>query len=164
MQLTFLNPSKPFENRQKWYIFLFWALTGGLCAAVLTWVFNRTGLVNAPSYQEAAKGLLGASSHISVLVLMYCLMTPVAEEIIFRFLIYGYIFKKTGSGILSVVATALLFGLYHLNPVQMLYGFLMGLVITYGYHHRRNLLIPILAHSAANAVALMFTFMYPLAG
>lgn len=158
MTINLLSPANPFEKSHKWYVCLIWAALGAFCAAVLTLIFNLLHLVDDPSYQEAAEGLFSASPHLSVMVILYGLVTPVAEEILFRYLTYGFLFKKTGRQVLSVVLTAAIFGIYHLNPVQMLYGFLMGLVITYGYARERNILIPILAHSAANIVALIFTF------
>ncbi len=158
MLFNLLSPGNPFEKKHKWYIYLMWAVIGAACAAVLTLIFNLTHIVEDPSYQEAADGLFSASPSLSVLVVLYGLVTPIAEEILFRYLAYGFLFKKTGRAFLSIFITSVIFGIYHLNPVQMLYGFLMGLVITYGYSKGRNILIPILAHSAANIVALIFTF------
>ncbi len=159
MPARFLNPSTPFEKKPVWYVYLIWAVIGASCAAALTWLFNITGLVEDSSFREAAAGLFGLSSRLYVLAALYCIITPTLEEVFFRFLLFGFIYGRTGKPRLSIIAAAAAFGLYHLNPVQILYGFLMGLVITYGYYRHRNLLIPIIAHSAANAVALLFTFL-----
>jgi membrane protease YdiL (CAAX protease family) len=56
-----------------------------------------------------------------------------------------------------VILTAAIFGIYHLNPVQMLYGFLMGLLITFAYYRYRKLSLVFLMHSLANLVALIYT-------
>ncbi len=160
MLFAHLNPQNPFERKCRWYIYLLWTVTGAISAAVLTIIFNILSIVENPSYQEAAEGLFSASPHLSVMFLLYCIITPTVEEFIFRYLVYGFINKKTSRPVLSIVAASALFGLYHLNPVQILYGFLMGLVITLGYSRERNIIVPILIHSAANLVALVFTF-YP---
>lgn len=160
MFFTHLDPQSPFERKCRWYIYLLWTAAGAASAAILTVIFNRLSIVEDPSYQEAAEGLFSVNPHLSVMFLLYCIITPTIEEFIFRYLVYGFINQKTSRPALSIVAASALFGLYHLNPVQILYGFLMGLVITFGYSRQRNLLIPILTHSAANLVALVITF-YP---
>ncbi len=143
----------------KWYIYPLWAAIGAVCAFLLTLVFNALGLTAVESYQEASQGLFYASSSVAVLVVLYCFATPLIEEILFRFFIYNFVLKYIKKAAASIVITAALFGLYHLNPVQMLYGFIMGLVITYSYSRYNILTIPFLVHSAANAVALLFTFL-----
>ncbi len=160
MLAKILDPSHPFENRPKWYIYLLWAVIGALTASVLTYIFNITGLIADPAYQEAADGLFTASPYMSVLIIMYCIISPTIEETLFRFLLFGFINKKTGRPIAAILVSAVVFGLYHLNPVQILYGFLMGLVIAVSYHRNRNLLVPIVTHASANAVALVIAFLF----
>ena len=146
------------NEKIKWNICILWILIGTASSTILTLIFNYTGLVSDPAFQKASQGLFSLSSYVPVLVIMYCLISPAIEEVLFRFFLFGFIFQKTGNPALSILITAALFGIYHLNPVQMLYAFIMGLVITYGYYRHRNILIPILTHAAANAVALLFTF------
>ena len=143
----------------KWYEYLFWAGVGALTALILTLIFNLTGLTSVSSYTEASQGLFYVSDSIWVLIILYCFATPILEEIIFRYFIFNLIKKHIKKAAVSILITAVLFGIYHLNPVQMLYGFLMGLLITYSYYKRPILTIPIIVHASANAVALAFTFL-----
>ena len=143
----------------KWYEYLMWAGIGALAALILTFIFNITGLTSLSSFEEASQGLFGVSESIWVLIALYCLVTPVLEEIIFRYFIFNLLKKRIKKAAVSILITAALFGIYHLNPVQMLYGFLMGLLITYSYYKRPILTIPIVVHAAANAVALAYTFL-----
>ena len=146
-------------SRPKWYIYLLYTAMGAVLAGVLNFAVNITGLVKDQSFNEAATGLFYASDHISVLIVLYCFATPFVEELLFRYFIFNLLLKYTKRAALSVFVCAALFGLYHLNPVQMAYGFIMGLAITYAYLRHRVLTIPFLMHAAANAVALIFTFM-----
>ncbi len=146
-------------ERPKWYIYLLYTACGAVLAGVLNFAVNITGLVKVESFNEAATGLLSASDHIAVLIVLYCIATPFIEELLFRYFIFNLLFKYTKRAALSVFICAALFGLYHINPVQMVYGFIMGLVITYAYYRHRVLTIPFLMHAAANAVALAFTFL-----
>ncbi len=146
-------------ERPKWYVFLIWTCIGAVLAGVLNFAVNITGLVEDVSFQQAAQGLFYASESLPVLVVLYCFATPLIEELLFRYFIFNLLLKYTKKAALSIVICAALFGLYHLNPLQMAYGFIMGLVSTYAYYRHRVLTIPFLVHAAANAVALAFTFL-----
>ncbi len=137
---------------------LIWAAIGALAAFVITLVFNVTGLTALESFQNTESPLYNVSNSIWVLIAIYCFATPIIEEIIFRYFIFWLLIKHIKKAAVAIILTAALFGLYHLHPVQILYGFLMGLLITYSYYVNRRLTIPIVVHAAANAVALAFTF------
>ena len=141
---------------------LLWALIGALSAFVLTIIFNITGLTDLTSFQNAEGQLFSVSDSVAVLVILYCFATPLVEELIFRYLIFNFLYKHVKRAALAIITTAALFGIYHLNPVQALYGFLMGLIITYSYYRHRSLSIPFIVHMAANAVALAFTMLSPV--
>ncbi len=158
MPKGFFEFDLPFD-RPKWYIYLLYTALGAVLAGVLNFAANITGLVKEESFSQAATGLFYASDHISVLIVLYCIATPFIEELLFRYFIFNLLLKYTKRAALSVIVCAALFGLYHMNPVQIAYGFIMGLVITYAYYRHRVLTIPFLMHAAANAVALAFTFL-----
>ena len=145
-------------KRISWYDYFIWAAIGGGLAFVLTYIFNALGYTKAQSYMEAAEGLFGVSSSIFVLFVLYCLVTPLMEELIFRYFIFNLIERYTKRAALSILLTSVLFGIYHMNPVQSLYAFLMGIVITYSYYRYKRLAIPFVVHAAANAVALAVTY------
>ena len=137
--------------------YVVWALISCVLAIALTYVFNITGLTENEAFQEASDSLMSVSNNVLLMVLLYCVVTPLFEEIIFRFIIFAVIYRISKNPVISVVATAVLFGLYHLNPVQMLYGFLMGLLITYCYYRYRRLSLAFLMHAVANMVGLFYT-------
>ena len=136
---------------------LMWGLIGAVCALLLTFIFNATGLTQIGSFKEAENALFGISSSLPVLVVLYCIITPLAEELIFRYFLYNFISRYVKRAAVAIFLTAALFGIYHLNPVQILYGFLMGLPITYSYYREHTLSIPFVVHACANAVALVIT-------
>lgn len=57
-------------------------------------------------------------------------MAPIFEETIFRFLIMGGV-NKLLPFIVANIIQAFLFGLYHMNIVQGIYAFILGLYIGY---------------------------------
>ena len=136
-----------------------WALIGALSALVLTLIFNATGLTNLESFRGPESRLYSISSETAILIMMYCFATPLVEEILFRYFLFNFLNRHIKRAAIAIILTAALFGIYHLHPVQALYGFLMGLIITYSYYRHRTLSIPLVVHIAANAFALVYTLL-----
>ncbi len=85
-----------------------------------------------------------------VIVLMYSvLVAPIAEEIIFR----GVIFNKlllAADFFSANLIQAVLFGLYHGNVVQGVYAFAMGYLLGYVAYKYKSLFAAILVHIGIN--------------
>ncbi len=80
---------------------------------------------------------------------------PLIEEAIFRAGIYGFLRPRLGTGA-AAVCSALAFGLYHGNWIQGIYGFMMGMLLAWGYERSscRKYAVAVLMHGAANLAAL----------
>ena len=90
-------------------------------------------------------GSLTFFSTIATLVL-----APLSEELIFRGLTLHYL-KKTGLAFWAVnFIQAALFGISHLNPIQGIYAFLLGLVLGWLCKSFKNLTAPMLFHMFFN--------------
>ncbi len=92
-----------------------------------------------------------------VMILLYCIATPVGEELLFRGLIYKLL-RKELSIPLAVLISAALFGLYHGNIVQFIYAFTMGIFFALLYEWSGSLIIPVLSHAANNVLAVITSF------
>ncbi|MCD7956657.1 MAG: CPBP family intramembrane metalloprotease [Lachnospiraceae bacterium] len=82
------------------------------------------------------------------------LLVPIAEELIFRGLLYARMRTRLQAGP-AIVISALLFALYHGNPIQMIYAFPMAVVLALLYERGGNLIYPILFHMGANLTAIL---------
>ena len=82
-------------------------------------------------------------------ILLYGIVSPITEEIVFRGLVYNRL-RRTFSLPISLITSSLLFGIYHGNIVQAFYGFLLGLLIAWIYEKYGSFLMPVLIHSTAN--------------
>lgn len=87
---------------------------------------------------------------------LYGIISPLAEEVVFRGIIYNRM-KKHMPVMVSMILSALLFGLYHGNSVQTLYGFCMGVLIAYTYERFGNFFYAFLFHAAANTAVYTIT-------
>jgi len=91
-------------------------------------------------------------------IIIYGIITPVIEEVIFRFLFFRklcvYVTAQAAG-----IASAVIFGLYHGNAVQFIYAFIFGLVLAYVYWRFENLLSAVFLHSAANIYVYVLYFL-----
>ncbi|MBD5503241.1 MAG: CPBP family intramembrane metalloprotease [Lachnospiraceae bacterium] len=107
-----------------------------------------TGIVeSSASYQDVARQqysvMLGAG------MILFGLISPIAEEIVFRGLVFNRM-RRYFPHAAAIVASGVLFGIYHGNPVQGLYGGCMGILMAYLYERMHSFVIPCLFHAIAN--------------
>lgn len=107
------------------------------------------------TYQQVE--LKQLSVPIGLAVLVYGIITPICEEIVFRGILYNRL-KKLSPYFLAMVVQALLFGIYHGNIVQGMYGFLMGMLLAFVYEHYKNMMAPVIFHMLSNLSVLLTTF------
>lgn len=106
------------------------------------------------SYQETAEALYTPALWVQILCLG--MIVPIAEEYIFRGLIFKRM-RRNSSPVRAIISSALFFGLYHGNSVQMIYGSLCGLLLAYLYEKYGSMKAPIFAHMLMNIVAVVLT-------
>ena len=85
-------------------------------------------------------------------ILSTVVAAPVLEEVLFRGLIFESFGERFGRGA-GLLISALLFGLIHGVPVQMVNAFVVGLILGYIYLRTRSLVSVIIIHAVNNAIA-----------
>jgi membrane protease YdiL (CAAX protease family) len=86
-------------------------------------------------------------------------LAPVAEEFIFRGMLYPFV-KQLGFPKLALLGTSFLFALIHADKAIFIPLFVLSLTLTWLYEKTDNLLAPIAAHglfNAANLAVLYFS-------
>lgn len=89
-------------------------------------------------------------------IVLYGLISPVVEEIVFRGVIYSRI-KKFYSVPKAVIFSALLFGVFHANLPQFLYGTVMGVLMAVCYEYCGCFAAPLLMHMAVNLFVFLMS-------
>ena len=102
-------------------------------------------------YGLAVSRLLTGDTVLEFVVLVFA--TPLLEELLFRGLLFERL-KEYTSVTASVCISAIMFGLYHGNLAQGIYGFIMGIVLATAMHKRRTILAPWMIHMGANTMAV----------
>ena len=86
-------------------------------------------------------------------------LAPLLEEVLFRGAMQGYLMRRYKPWV-AILAAALVFGVFHWNPVQVLYATLLGAVFGWIYYRTGSLLSVIVGHVLNNslATAMMLAF------
>lgn len=118
-------------------------------------LLSLTGLVQASeSYQDVASRQYSVAFGVGAI--LFGLISPITEEIIFRGLVFNRM-RRYYPTIAAIVVSGLLFGAYHGNLVQGIYGGCMGILLAYTYERMQSFLIPCLFHAAANLTVYTLT-------
>lgn len=121
----------------------------------LNFLYELAGITDmSAAYQETARMQYAAALPLGLFV--NGLLIPVAEELIFRGVVYNRL-KKYMAYIPAMVISAFLFGVYHQNPVQGSYAFLLGCVIAYFYESFGHFYVPVAAHILSNVAGYLLT-------
>ena len=99
---------------------------------------------------------IGGGSFLGAVVVAV-IGAPLIEEIVFRGIVFRSL-RRVSPPWVAILVSSVLFGLYHMNTVQIVYATLMGLVAGIIYEKSNNLLFPILVHVANNLVAAIQGF------
>ncbi len=82
-------------------------------------------------------------------LLLYGVISPAAEELLFRLIVFGRL-KRRFNILISVIMASLFFGLYHGNIVQGFYGFVMGVLMCIAVEYVHSIYGSLLIHCVAN--------------
>ncbi|MBD5550545.1 MAG: CPBP family intramembrane metalloprotease [Lachnospiraceae bacterium] len=105
------------------------------------------------AFQETAKNQYAVS--LGMGLFLYAGVSAVAEEIVFRFLLYNRLRRSGGRVAFGVVGSAFLFAVYHGNIVQGVYAFVLGILIACAYVYFDHFFAPVLFHGLGNAVIFL---------
>ena len=86
------------------------------------------------------------------------LLVPVTEELIFRGLTYRRM-RRVLPALPAIVLSALLFAVYHGNPLQIIFAFPMAVVLAALYERGKLFVFPVLFHVGANLTAVFLNFL-----
>lgn len=136
--------------------YMFLAALAFLSAVGLNVLLGMTGLTeSSKAFAQTAKAQYGVDFWVGLV--LYGLLSPFAEEAVFRGLIFNRMKRCFQYGI-ALVVSSLLFGCYHGNLVQAVYGSLLGLLMAYTYEKYESFAAPVLFHAVANVSIFAMTY------
>ncbi|MBE6302466.1 MAG: CPBP family intramembrane metalloprotease [Bacteroidales bacterium] len=82
------------------------------------------------------------------------LLAPIVEEMMFRGAIQGYLMRRSSNPWTGIIITAIIFGAIHMNPQQVVYATMLGIIFGWIYYRTRSLLPVIVGHVLNNSIAV----------
>lgn len=110
------------------------------------------------SYNQVMDALTGEGTFINVLYVL--LVGPVSEELIFRGAVFDRFFVAFPFFVANILQAAL-FGLYHMNLIQGVYAFLLGLALGLVRQATGSILASILVHIIFNSTSWLSGLVLP---
>lgn len=94
------------------------------------------------------------------LVLSVVFLAPLAEEVLFRGLLFGAL-SRWLSARWTIILTAVIFALIHMQAIYLLPLFLVGLLCGWARHKSGSLAVPVLLHVLNNGSSLLLLQLFP---
>lgn len=88
-------------------------------------------------------------------ILGVAVVGPVVEELVFREGILGHMLRKGVEPWTAMIVSAILFGAIHMNPAQIPFAAIMGLLLAIIYYKTGNIVITSLIHIFNNSLAVL---------
>lgn len=133
-------------------------LAGAAVGAVLglNLLLELLGIVDkSGAYQAVREDQYSASFLLGLIT--FGVISPVAEELLFRGIIHNYLRRFINPKMALFVSSAL-FGVYHMNSVQGVYGFIMGCLIAYAYEYFGDFKMALAVHAVSNLLVYCLTY------
>lgn len=129
-----------------------------LSIVMIIWADFFTSLIPMPNW---VKEMFKNAFNLSIPnILIITIFAPLLEEILVRGLVLrGYLKNYTPNK--AIIASAIFFGIIHLNPWQFVAGFISGLVLGYLYYKTKSLTPSIFVHFVNNSLSVIFMIYYP---
>ena len=115
-------------------------------------LINLMGIKGGETYNQVQTTQFSLPLYAGIIV--YGLITPLIEELLFRAVVYNRARRNYNLPI-AVTVTAVIFGAYHDNLLQAVYGSFMGLLICLVYERFGGFIYPYMMHAFANIAIYM---------
>ncbi len=140
----------------------FWKLAlaasaGFLFSVLIDKLIDLTKITDIFTGYETSAYLTLAGQPVILLIITVGIIGPIAEEFIFRWMIFGRIRYYYGSK-WGILFSGLMFGIYHGNMTQFIFCTIIGFAFAWLYDKSGNIWVPIVSHMAVNMFGLISFF------
>lgn len=137
-------------------------LVSGLCIQICISLFLTVLLPLFPKLEAHYEALINAMLGGNPIVALFSsiLLLPIAEEIIFRELMTKKLCKLFPFWAANIIQ-ALVFAIYHMNPIQGVYAFIIGLLFGYVAYRMQSVFASVLLHVVINGASQLLEYILP---
>ena len=86
-------------------------------------------------------------------IISITVMAPLVEELLFRGAIQGYLHRKGMKPLQAIFIASAIFGIIHMNPIQIPFAFAIGMIFGWLYYRTGSLVPGIVGHFINNSIA-----------
>lgn len=101
-----------------------------------------------------------AMSRNPIGILSIALLAPILEELLFRGAIQGRLQAMCKNPWIAIIIASFIFGVVHMNPAQIPFAFLLGIMFGWLYFRTGSLLPGIIGHILNNSMATINMILY----
>ena len=88
-------------------------------------------------------------------IISITIMAPLVEELLFRGAIQGYMLRKGIKPLHAILITSAIFGIIHMNPIQIPFAFAIGMIFGWLYYRTGSVVPGIIGHFINNSIACL---------
>lgn len=119
-------------------------------------IIFTNGLVEMLNLPDVLQDNFADMSQAPLALFVMALVGPLSEEICFRYGITGTLIRQMPRMCnIAIVVSALIFGLIHLNPAQILNATILGLFFAWLYVKTRSIWPSVVCHVVNNTIAVV---------
>ena len=103
---------------------------------------------------ENTQTIISIITKVPLFAVITAIVGPILEEVVFRKIIFGSVYKKTNFFIAALISS-IIFGLAHFEIEHLLLYSAMGFTFAFLYVKTQRILVPIFAHVAMNTIVVV---------
>ncbi len=153
---------KPFRWEWNWLVLAIGATVLLLPLRGLIGYFTQLLLSGNMESIEARGMLIAPDASILTFIFSFlgvAIIAPIAEELFFRGLLHTWLQKKEVRLWVRVMASSLIFGLFHFDSIGVVFSsFILGVIAAMVYERTHSLLTSVIVHVTTNSIAIVLVF------
>ncbi|WP_078382373.1 CPBP family intramembrane glutamic endopeptidase [Sutcliffiella halmapala] len=108
---------------------------------------------------ENTQQIMGFVTATPIMIFAITIAGPILEEVIFRKIIFGSLYKRFNFAV-GLIVSSLLFAVVHQDFSHLLIYFVMGAIFAFLYVKTNRIIVPIIAHVAMNSFVVVVQYVF----
>lgn len=149
------------ENRANTGTTILWSILGIGMAFASQYVaaLINTFLLGVEPGSENTEMIVNMATAVPLMMIVVAVFVPIMEEIVFRMVIFGSLFKRFGFWI-AAISSGLIFAIVHWDFENLLVYLAMGIVFAFLYVKTKRIIVPIMAHVGINSFVMLIQVVF----
>lgn len=123
------------------------AFSGAFAGDLLVEITNMPNFIEDTMMEQLSYSFWG--------ILTVAIVGPIAEELVFREGVCGYLARNGAKPWKAIWVSAVLFGIIHMNPAQVVVAMIIGIILGVIYIKTGNVVLTSIIHILNNSIALI---------